>query len=400
MVRPTANRLTSSHAPAALRLPGSPARSAPDATEYRLLSREGIRIARLRGPGHPEGRARGAEPSSPGEAFHGLFLLFCGPRICSRSAAILDDPEASDNDRYVALTLLKNAEIAAEGILPLCQDTGTAAIFAKKGQRVWTGANDAEWLSPRRLRLLHAGEPPLFPGRGRSTCGRRSTPAPICRPRSTSAAVAGLATSSSSSPKAAARPTRSFFPGDQGPAQSQELRKVGRPEAPLPRHLRLPALSSCLRHRRNQRRGLHEDAQAGLHPIPRRPAHDRQRARPGLPRPRVGGEDPADRQEERHRRPVRRQILRARRPRRPPAPPRGQLPGGNGRLLQRRPQHQGQDHPRTGFSWSSWRPSPAASSPPSIAALKDGRSSQSTSTARWRKSWPSFRAIRSRPGSP
>ena len=62
-------------------------------------------------------------------------------------AAILDDPEASPNDRYVALTLLKNAEIAAEGILPMCQDTGTAAIFAKKGQQVWTGANDAEWIA-------------------------------------------------------------------------------------------------------------------------------------------------------------------------------------------------------------------------------------------------------------
>jgi fumarate hydratase class I len=62
-------------------------------------------------------------------------------------AAILDDPEASANDRYVALTLLKNAEIAAEGILPMCQDTGTAAVMAKKGQQVWTGANDAEWIS-------------------------------------------------------------------------------------------------------------------------------------------------------------------------------------------------------------------------------------------------------------
>jgi fumarate hydratase class I len=62
-------------------------------------------------------------------------------------AAILDDPAASKNDRYVALTLLKNAEIAAKGILPMCQDTGTAAIFAKKGQQVWTGANDAEWIA-------------------------------------------------------------------------------------------------------------------------------------------------------------------------------------------------------------------------------------------------------------
>ena len=62
-------------------------------------------------------------------------------------AAILDDPEASDNDRNVAVTLLRNAEEAAKGILPLCQDTGTAAVFAKKGQQVWTGGNDEEFLA-------------------------------------------------------------------------------------------------------------------------------------------------------------------------------------------------------------------------------------------------------------
>ncbi len=64
-----------------------------------------------------------------------------------QTAAILKDPEASDNDKYVALTMLKNAEISAKGVLPFCQDTGTATIFAKKGQRVWTGGNDAEALS-------------------------------------------------------------------------------------------------------------------------------------------------------------------------------------------------------------------------------------------------------------
>ncbi len=67
-------------------------------------------------------------------------------------AAILGDPEASDNDRNVALTLLKNAEIAARGVLPLCQDTGTATVFAKKGQQVWTGGMDEEYLS----RGIHA----------------------------------------------------------------------------------------------------------------------------------------------------------------------------------------------------------------------------------------------------
>jgi fumarate hydratase, class I len=62
-------------------------------------------------------------------------------------AAILDDPEASDNDKYVALTMLRNAEVSARGVLPFCQDTGTATVFAKKGQQVWTGGGDEEALS-------------------------------------------------------------------------------------------------------------------------------------------------------------------------------------------------------------------------------------------------------------
>src|SRR5215469_4603290 len=60
---------------------------------------------------------------------------------------ILEDPEASDNDRFVAFDLLKNANIAAGKILPMCQDTGTAIVMGKKGQRVWTGFDDAAALS-------------------------------------------------------------------------------------------------------------------------------------------------------------------------------------------------------------------------------------------------------------
>ncbi len=60
---------------------------------------------------------------------------------------ILDDPEASANDRFVALDLLKNANIAAGGVLPMCQDTGTAIVFGKKGQRVWVDGDEEEALS-------------------------------------------------------------------------------------------------------------------------------------------------------------------------------------------------------------------------------------------------------------
>jgi fumarate hydratase class I len=73
------------------------------------------------------------------------FLL--RPAHLEQVAAILDDPEASANDRGVALAMLKNAEVAANGVLPFCQDTGTATVVAKKGQKVWTGVKDEEFLS-------------------------------------------------------------------------------------------------------------------------------------------------------------------------------------------------------------------------------------------------------------
>ena len=117
----------------------------PDTTGYRLLSREGISTSTFEGREilkvAPEALSYLAR-----QAFHDTSFFLRTDHL-RQVAAILDDPEASANDRYVALTLLKNAEIAAEGILPMCQDTGTAAIMAKKGQEVWTGANDAEWLS-------------------------------------------------------------------------------------------------------------------------------------------------------------------------------------------------------------------------------------------------------------
>ena len=60
---------------------------------------------------------------------------------------IIDDPEATDNDRFVAYNLLQNAAVAVEGALPSCQDTGTAIVVAKKGENVYTGVDDGEFLS-------------------------------------------------------------------------------------------------------------------------------------------------------------------------------------------------------------------------------------------------------------
>ena len=117
----------------------------PDATEYELISQEHVSVAEF------EGRpvlkiAPEALTLLAAEAIKAINFTLRSSHL-AQVAAILDDPEASKNDRMVALMLLKNAEIASHGILPFCQDTGTAAIIGKKGQQVWTGCNDAEFLS-------------------------------------------------------------------------------------------------------------------------------------------------------------------------------------------------------------------------------------------------------------
>lgn len=80
------------------------------------------------------------------QAFHDI-AFYLRPEHQEQVAKILSDPEASDNDRFVAFTFLRNAEVAALGQLPFCQDTGTAIILGKKGQNVYTGGGDEEALS-------------------------------------------------------------------------------------------------------------------------------------------------------------------------------------------------------------------------------------------------------------
>jgi fumarate hydratase class I len=116
-----------------------------DDTKYRLLTKEGVSVAQFDGkeilkvdPAALERLAR--------EAIREVSF-FLRPAHNEQVAKILSDPEASQNDKGVALAFLKNAEISARGELPICQDTGTATIMGKKGQQVWTGAKDEEWLS-------------------------------------------------------------------------------------------------------------------------------------------------------------------------------------------------------------------------------------------------------------
>jgi len=113
---------------------------AKDETEYYLLTKDHVSVSEFEGQEilkvAPEGLTLLAQ-----QAFYDAsFLLRTSHK--QQVASILTDPEASENDKYVALQFLRNSEIAAKGVLPTCQDTGTAIIMGKKGQRVWTGGGD------------------------------------------------------------------------------------------------------------------------------------------------------------------------------------------------------------------------------------------------------------------
>ena len=116
-----------------------------DKTEYRLLSKEGVTTAEFEGKQIVK-VSKEALTLLAQQAFHDVeFMLRREHNL--QVAEILKDPEASDNDKYVALQFLRNAEVAAHGILPFCQDTGTAIIHGEKGQQIWTGFEDEKALS-------------------------------------------------------------------------------------------------------------------------------------------------------------------------------------------------------------------------------------------------------------
>ena len=116
-----------------------------DATRYRLLTKDYVSVTEFEGH-----EILKIDPAAltllANVAIRDVSFLLRTAHL-EKVAAILKDPNASSNDRYVALAMLRNADTAAKGILPFCQDTGTATIVAKKGQRVWTGVKDEEYLA-------------------------------------------------------------------------------------------------------------------------------------------------------------------------------------------------------------------------------------------------------------
>ena len=116
-----------------------------DTTEYYLLSKDHVSVSNFNGKEilvvEPEALTRLTNAATRDVSF--LLRREHNEMV----AKILHDPEASDNVKYVALTMLRNAEVASKGVLPFCQDTGTSIVMGKKGQQVWTGGGDEEAIS-------------------------------------------------------------------------------------------------------------------------------------------------------------------------------------------------------------------------------------------------------------
>ena len=117
----------------------------PDTTEYYLLTKDYVSVSEFEGTPVLKVEKEGLTAMA-NAAFRDVSFMLRRSHN-EQVAKILSDPEASDNDKYVALTFLRNAEVAAKGVLPFCQDTGTAIIHGEKGQQVWTGYCDEEALS-------------------------------------------------------------------------------------------------------------------------------------------------------------------------------------------------------------------------------------------------------------
>ena len=116
-----------------------------DTTEYRLLTKDYVKTVECDGRKILKIDPKGLELLSR-EAFADVSFYLRASHL-QKLADILNDPEATDNDKFVAYTMLLNQAVSAEGELPTCQDTGTAIVIGKKGEDVYTGANDAEALS-------------------------------------------------------------------------------------------------------------------------------------------------------------------------------------------------------------------------------------------------------------
>ena len=200
--------------------------------------------------------------------------------------SIFDDPESSDNDRFVALELLRNANIAAGRVLPGCQDTGTAIVLGHKGENVFTGRDDAVALSQGiydaydQRNLRYSQMAPLDMFSEKNTGSNLPAQIEIYAEPGDEYELLFIAKGGGSANKSFLyQETKALL----NPASPAGLR---RGEDAVDRHRGLPAVSLGAGRGRTVRRVHAQDGEAGDHPLPGYAAGQRQRARSRVPRPR------------------------------------------------------------------------------------------------------------------
>ena len=281
------------------------------------------------------------------EAMHDI-AHFLRPAHLAQLRSIIDDPEAAPNDRFVALDLLRNANIAAGGVLPMCQDTGTAIVMGKRGRHVLTDGADEAAHRPGRLPGVHPAQSALLAARPADHVGRDATPAPTCRPRSSSTPrTAGDATykflfmakgGGSANKSYLYQETKALLnPARMMEFLDEKLRSIGTAACP-PYHLAVVIGGTSAEYALKTAKLA---SAKYLDNLPHRGLDDRAR----LPRRRAGGGGPGADPQLRHRRAVRRPVLLPRRTGDPAAPARRVLPGGDRGLLLGRPAGAREDHP-------------------------------------------------------
>ena len=245
----------------------------PDETPYRLVTTEGVSTFEADGQTFlrvaPE-----AIQLLTAEAMHDI-AHYLRPAHLAQLRRIIDDPEASGNDRFVALDLLKNVNISAGGVLPMCQDTGTAIVMGKKSEGVLTGADDGEAISRgvydayTKLNLRYSQLAPLTMWEEKNT--GTNLPAQIELYSTPSATATGVQVPVHGQGRRLGEQVLPL-PGDEGGAEPEADAGVPRREDPLARDGGVPAVPPGRRDRRDERGVRAEDREVRLRALPRRPA--------------------------------------------------------------------------------------------------------------------------------
>ena len=253
-------------------------------------------------------------------------------------------PEASRNDRFVARDLLKNACIAAGGVLPMCQDTGTAIVMGKRGEQVLTDGRDEEHLARgvydayTQLNLRYSQLAPLTMWEERNTGSNLPAQIEVYATGGGEYKFLLMAKGGGSANKSFLyQQTKAVLnPAGMRAFLDEKIRSLGTAACP-PYHLAIVVGGTSAEYA--LKTAKYASARY-LDTLP--PGGLARRAR--VPRPGAGAGGAGDHPEDRHRRPVRRQVLLPRRAGDPAAPARRVLPGGDRGVLLRRPAGAGQDH--------------------------------------------------------